>query len=696
MRQIKNPKIDILVVDDRASDRLAVESILSDPFYNIVMAASGKEALRKVLEGDYAVILLDVILPDMEGFEVARIIKQRERSRDTPIIFLTAGGADVAHVYRGYSVGAVDYLTKPLDRDVLRAKVSTFVELYRKDQRIRDQAAALIAADRRARALELDELRAASERRYRELAEAILPVVWTATTDGSVTYFNQRWRDYTGQETDAALGWGWLAALHPDDSTAREESWRAALASGGVYEAECRLRGRDGNFRWYVSRAVPERNAEGEIVGWLGTYNDIDELKRAHESAEGARHRSELRAELSAVLSSTLDEREQARRAALLTVPRLADACVAEVFPEDEGPTGEPIISCRDGDVELCERLTKLRARWGLGWLLDVHRTGRPELLRVVSEDVLRALGHDPEHEKALRELGVTSVMGVALVIREAVVGVITFLAHGRHYTEADLELAVDLAHRASLAVDNARLFRGAQHAVSQRDEFLSIASHELRTPLTSLQLQLQTLERQLEREDHSQAPAKVEKAIRQTRRLEKLIANLLDVSRILSGRMQLELEEVDLGEMIREVAERFAEEAAHVGSRIDISLNDAAPVGRWDRIRIEQVLTNLLANAVRYAPGSPIEIELHLSNGHAKVSVVDHGQGIAPETATRIFERFERAASPHHGGLGLGLYIARHIVESHGGTISLESEPGQGARFTMALPVRKGDGIAS
>jgi signal transduction histidine kinase len=431
---------------------------------------------------------------------------------------------------------------------------------------------------------------------------------------------------------------------------------------------------------------VPERNAEGAIIGWLGTYNDIDDLKRAHEAAEAARLRSELRAELSAVLSSTLDEREQAVRAGALAVPRLADACIAELLAEDSGEAAEPIFGCREDDLVLCERLKDLRGRWGIGWLAEVHRTGRPELLRKVTDDTLRALAHDAEHERLLRELGATSVMAVALVVRERIVGSITFLATGRHYTEADLELAVDLAHRAALAVDNARLYRGARRAVAQRDEFLSIASHELRTPLTSLQLQLQTLERQLERGDASHAPDKVEKAIKQTRRLEKLIANLLDVSRILAGKMELELEDVDLSEMVKELAERFAEDAAHAGCALELSLA-ARPVGRWDRIRIEQVLTNLLANAVRYAPGAPVHLELVQHNGVARVSVVDHGDGIPPETAARIFERFERAAGPHHGGLGLGLYIARHIVESHGGTLSVESVPGQGARFTMELP---------
>src|SRR5262249_60132709 len=213
----------------------------------------------------------------------------------------------------------VDYLVKPIDEEVLRAKVGIFVELYRKDQRIKQQAEQLVEAHRKGRALELAELKQAREKRYRDLAEAILPVVFTAGPDGAVQYFNHRWHDYTGQSVDAALGWGWMAAIHPDDSVAREEPWRQALATGGIYEAECRIRGKDGAYRWHLCRAVPER-AGDRVVGWLGTETDYDALKRAHAVTEESRRRLELLAEVSAVLTSTLDDRDALDRAAQLTV----------------------------------------------------------------------------------------------------------------------------------------------------------------------------------------------------------------------------------------------------------------------------------------------------------------------------------------------------------------------------------------
>lgn len=280
--------VDILIVDDRPEHLLAIESILSSNDYNLVRATSGYEALRRILERDFAVILVDVVMPGMDGFELATIIKQRERSRHTPIIFLTAGGSDISFIYRGYSVGAVDYLMKPLDADVLRAKVAIFVDLFRKDRRIREQVEALRAAERRERELELTSIRAANEQRYKNLAEAIPQIVWTAQADGAVTYFSHRWYDYTGQTFGDARGSGWMSAVAPGDAEQCAMRWLGGLAAQRVFELECRLRRRDGDFGWHLCRAVPELGDGGSIAGWLGTFTDCDALKRACDAAEQA------------------------------------------------------------------------------------------------------------------------------------------------------------------------------------------------------------------------------------------------------------------------------------------------------------------------------------------------------------------------------------------------------------------------
>jgi signal transduction histidine kinase len=188
--------------------------------------------------------------------------------------------------------------------------------------------------------------------------------------------------------------------------------------------------------------------------------------------------------------------------------------------------------------------------------------------------------------------------------------------------------------------------------------------------------------------DDPPKLTVKLDKAVQQTRRLEKLIENLLDVSRIISGKLTLEIEDVDAAELVRDVAERFADEAARADCPISVELK-SAPNGHWDRVRLEQVVTNLLSNAVRYAPGGPILVRVEEDAGVARLSIIDHGIGIAADALGRIFGRFERAADgPHHGGLGLGLYITRSIVEAHGGQIRVSSQVGQGSRFVVELPL--------
>lgn len=286
-RRAKEPKaIELLVVDDRHENLVAIESILASDDYKLVCVTSGAEALRHLLERDFAAILIDVVMPEMDGFELATLIKQRERSRLTPIIFLTA--SDQAISYRGYSVGAVDYLLKPLDPDVLRAKVSIFVELFRKDLRILEQAAELRRAQQREREHEVAALRMASEARYRNLAEAIPQIVWTADPDGSIGYFNHRWYDYTGDLREPAIG-AWRECIAREDLASFTQAWAKGIEQSQVFELEVKLRRRDGHLGWHLCRAVPEYDPSSrKLVGWLGTFTDCDALKRAADTAKVA------------------------------------------------------------------------------------------------------------------------------------------------------------------------------------------------------------------------------------------------------------------------------------------------------------------------------------------------------------------------------------------------------------------------
>jgi signal transduction histidine kinase len=233
-----------------------------------------------------------------------------------------------------------------------------------------------------------------------------------------------------------------------------------------------------------------------------------------------------------------------------------------------------------------------------------------------------------------------------------------------------------------------------ARTAIGARDDFVAIASHELRAPLATLLLQLEGLSEALRaaRADPTLEDW-VSRAKRQAKRLSGLVDRLLDASRISSGRLDLVWQKVDLVKVVQDVAQCFLEEATKHGSQICVRGVERAP-GMWDRLRLEQVVTNLLSNAVKYGPGKPIEVDVEVEGPTARLHVRDHGVGIRPEDANRIFERFERAgaSTTHTGGLGLGLYITRQVVEALGGRVLVDSEPGRGSLFTVELPITRPD----
>lgn len=248
-----------------------------------------------------------------------------------------------------------------------------------------------------------------------------------------------------------------------------------------------------------------------------------------------------------------------------------------------------------------------------------------------------------------------------------------------------------DISDRKRAEEERERLYREAQEAILARDEFLSIASHELKTPLTALQLQLQMLLRSARKGginlSQERTQNKLELADQQVERLAVLINDLLDVARIRKGQIDIRLEEGNLTQMVRDIATSFEEQLNLAGCTLKLQAEEPI-VASWDRARIEQIVSNLLSNAIKYGQGQPIEVCVESDTTNAQIVVRDHGIGIAPEHLERIFVRFERAVSAdHYGGLGLGLYIVRQLVEALGGTIRVNSRLGAGATFIVTLP---------
>ena len=237
--------------------------------------------------------------------------------------------------------------------------------------------------------------------------------------------------------------------------------------------------------------------------------------------------------------------------------------------------------------------------------------------------------------------------------------------------------------------------FEDLKQAVQARDDFLIVASHELRTPLTTLQLKLEGLRKRSNDAATACSCARscgteLDVTLRQTHRLAKLVHDLLDVARVSAGHLLLETEPLDACAVVREVVERMTEEATRVGCTLELHTPQEANAGRvrWDRMRIEQVVTNLLSNALKYAAGKPIQVGIYADAAAVTLNVTDHGIGIPAEDVQRIFGRFERAVTTrNYGGLGIGLYVARQIAEAHGGTIRATSEVGVGSTFIVVLP---------
>jgi PAS domain S-box-containing protein len=242
-----------------------------------------------------------------------------------------------------------------------------------------------------------------------------------------------------------------------------------------------------------------------------------------------------------------------------------------------------------------------------------------------------------------------------------------------------------DISERKRFEREREELLETTQRALATRDDFLMIASHELRTPVTNVSLQLQNLTRSLDRPSttHEQLRGFGEAALRELSRLTALISTLID-AQVAKGRLVLEVSDHDLADITREVTERLRTRAELAAQ---LTVDVPSIVGRWDRMRLDQVITNLVLNAYKYGGGSQIRVTAELAGALVNLDVIDGGVGISPEQAARIFDKFERAVPSHHGGLGLGLFIARQIVEAHGGRIMLDSTLGVGSRFRVSLP---------
>lgn len=411
-------------------------------------------------------------------------------------------------------------------------------------------------------------------------------------------------------------------------------------------------------------------------------------LERARLLAAERRQaeRAALLQHATATLATSLDLGHTLRGVALSLVPSLGDFCIIDV----RGPDLEVRRTFHAVTPEAAARIAA--SRWqppeGPGTPVCALASGRPAFHPSVDAAWVEAAACGPDARALLEALGPSSWVSVPLSGPDGVVGALT-LGHslsGRHHSEEDLALATELARHASAAVQNAHHFHQTQQALQLRDEFLAIASHELNTPLTVLKLQLDSLQRHAPDGD---VKTRAAASVHQVDRLGRLVRELLEVSRLSEGQVRLAPEPVDLVELCREVLERFSDEMIRAGTAVHL-LATGPVAGRWDRTRVDGVVTHLVSNALKYGQGRPVDLEVECVAGElARLVVRDQGIGIPAGQQAQLFQRFGRAVPlRHYGGFGLGLWFSRQVVEAHGGRIHLESAAGEGTTVTVELPL--------
>jgi signal transduction histidine kinase/ActR/RegA family two-component response regulator len=434
---------------------------------------------------------------------------------------------------------------------------------------------------------------------------------------------------------------------------------------------------------------------------------DNARLYRAAQDGETAaaigQRRARFLADVGEALASSLDYQTTLKTVANLAVPDVADWCTVYIL-DDAGTLQRLAVAHVDPEkLHLAEVLHAKypEPRDAMGGAWQVIRTAAPTMMSEIPDALLAAAARDEEHLRLLRGIGVTSFICVPLLMRGRAFGALSFVSaeSRRRYGAADLRFAQDVASRAALAVENARVYQQASDANRLKDEFLGTLSHELRTPLNAILGYARMLRRGVFSDRAKQARA-IEILERNAQALAQIVEDVLDVSRIISGKLHLNIQPVDLGAVIEDAVATVLPAADAKGVRLDVGADHAAPRVPGDAERLQQVVWNLLANAVKFTPKEgTVSIRLEHGHQHARVVVSDTGRGIAPGFLPHLFERFRQfdsRFSREHGGLGLGLAIAHEIVQSHGGSIKARSEgEGRGATFTVTLPIVAGVTVA-
>jgi signal transduction histidine kinase/DNA-binding response OmpR family regulator len=532
--QLEREKVNILVVDDLPEKHVVFRSILEELGQNIVSARSGQEALRFILEQEFAVILLDVNMPDIDGLETAGLIRQYKKSAQTPIVFITAY-VDELQAKRGYALGAVDYIPSPVVPEVLRSKVRVFVELFRMNRQLQVQAAAR-------------------------------------------------------------------------EALARSEAARAA--------------------------------------------------------AEEAIHRADYLAEASRVLSRSLNLDETIAAVLDLCVPLLGERAILG-------------LADQNGGVRRLEMFPPPKS--------DDAEAFSPRL-RAAADQVIR------EKEFKLWRSGERAAAICPLMAGDEVRGALALLGGAAFFDSNRVSLIREMASRAAIAMENARLYTAVQDADRRKNEFLAMLAHELRNPLAPIRNAVHIMQGG----DVTQPTMNWARDVigRQADHMARLVDDLLDVSRIVQGKVVVRPEKLSLATLVERSVEASSPRTAGRDQQLQVELPKEPVELHGDPVRLAQVLSNLINNASKFSgPNSQIKLSASYQHGEVSISVKDDGAGIDPAFLPHIFDLFAQADQSldrSQGGLGIGLTLVKHLVELHGGRVVAHSEGvGRGAEVMVHLPAQ-------
>jgi PAS domain S-box-containing protein len=680
----------VLVVDDAEAKRYVACRWLRRAGFEVIEGQSGADALALAPQAD--LVVLDVRLPDLSGFEVCRRLRADPATAQVPVLHLSAHATTPHERASGLDGGADGYLTQPVDEEELIATVRALLRIRRVEGALK-----------------------VSEERFRLAARATSDVLW----DWDLATGVLRWSDAAtalfrrpAAAVQSSAAW-WFAQLHPDDRPRVVAGLRAVIDGHGEHWTdEYRLRRGDGTWATVYDRAFVAHDERGLPVRMIGSMLDVTERRRSEDALE-------LLAEAGSRLAGALDSEETLRRFARFVVGRAADACIVFAGPALDADE-DPLVAAdaRDAaarmrvaeaeavDPRLARRLAALRAeqdspaaraaatlieRHPHGVLLDATRDGRADADQ--SGAAARATLH--------RALELDSALLVPLAARGHTFGVVLLGRDtGTPFGESDLALAVELAGRAALAVDNALHYERAVIANRSKSDFLAVMSHELRTPLNAVLGYVDLLHLGVAGPQGPAATQYLDRIKLATRHLLGLIEQILLFSRMEAGRELVHPVPADAAALAREAASLIEPLAREKSLAFVLQISAApgeTPDGAAGELPVEtdvdkarQILLNLLGNAVKFTTRGEVRLDVVSEPTAVRFVVSDTGIGIAPQNMERVFDPFwqvEQRKTRTAGGSGLGLTVSQRLARLLGGDISASSVPGHGSRFVFTIP---------